>query len=511
MKILSLWRAVPVVLSLMILGSGGWAQAQVNVSLKVDLETKYQNKIYSIVKPLDPYAQVSVNVSLNTIEAVLPGLEGQNVKIASTTSQSELSTDDIQKVQVEIRSRANPFPPEAMKSIEDSFGLPAQKRIITVKAFDAESLKLIADSEKSTSLTQLAKAVDEGNQFWTGLREKFVFFLGGLLAFFFLVGWWKEFSTKKFQEKLFARAEASFSKINAEGSESATRPAAEAAAEAASEKNRNDGRPSENSEQVQSALHALPEKSVLALFSDCYWCREDEYGAFLWRAFSLEQRASILKNWKHGKNYANYLQTIAGEARDLHTHPYYLNPGAFEMTSLEDAEKMVRAGPALWKKLSPLRQERAQLSLKERLKLWGVAEAAAEANPPVSLGKRELAERFDAGQLSDEDELEIYEHPELVPAGVEKEIRSWLWVARMADEKRAELLTAFSARDIAQVWTGSETILNTISKSIPEKKMKLILEIRAQLKPNRKSAVMDRLLAGALPAGSDHDEVKRAA
>ena len=242
-------------------------------------------------------------------------------------------------------------------------------------------------------------------------------------------------------------------------------------------------------------LEGFSVESLVAVLSDCYWCEEDEYGAWIWNEMSPEQRKQVLAKWAGGKMYASFVTGFPPHKESFHTHPYYVAPSDLSTVSMDGAAEWLQREASAWHLLSPLRQKHLKLELKKRVALADIKAPTAAISQPVASSKvRVVTQSMDITSLSAQDELQLWENPAFVPPALRNGIASLVWVAKLGDRDRQTLLAGYSARDLASVWLGPVPVLAIIENTLPEKKRTLVAKYRNMLTPSRDNQTMRDLV-----------------
>lgn len=236
---------------------------------------------------------------------------------------------------------------------------------------------------------------------------------------------------------------------------------------------------------------AMPDDSLLALLTDCYWTSQDRYGAFLWRRIPVEKKLKLIQRFAELASYGGFLGQIPEEDLGVEQDPAYLKPLALWNIDLEALTELVRKHPALLTKLSPLRSSALLLKPSERIALYQDAELASEPpqlneqsipKSPIRALKRTI--RFQI--KNDEDELEILGLPD-PSIDIIAEVPSLGWLFKLPEDTIAEIFKPISARDLASAWIGPASILEKLGRHVGEKKLELMTSYLAKQAPSRSS------------------------
>jgi hypothetical protein len=483
------------ILILFALGVGLSAgRAFANLTLKLDLETKLQEKVRSLIAPVDPYAQVVISVRLKQLAVELPGAGAQLAKIDSSHSEFSLSLEDIERVEISVISKLNPFPAGLRRTLESGIDLPASKKRLTIQAFDAETAALLAKPEPDYLKTMNA-AEEAMGKIVDRAPSAFGWILAGLAVFALL----RDLGNQRARAKAAGRIAEGLKELSSREAEAVSVPPRPADSPGVVARDRGG-----DSDTDRLFVQSLPPEALTALFSDCYWCMEDGYAAWLWASLTQVQREALLRQWPKASIYVRSLGSTESKVANYHHHPYYLEPLRIQDVSQNDIMAWVKAHPGAWHALSPMRKMRSGFSLLEKIKLNEVAlHAQLPAVPRPSRDDRELSEPMDCGSLTEADELEILRDPTSVPASLRPQIQSAVWTALLDEQARREVLSSMSARMIAEVWLGPDAVLEKMAESLPEKKLQLVKRYRSRIQPYRTSDAMSELVRVSLERLAD--------
>ena len=455
--------------------------AQASFSLRFDLESRIQEKVRSLVTPFDPYSQVMVTVHVKELSVELPGVGTSAVHMESNTSPTALSLDDIDSIDVSVITQLDPLPESLKKLIESAIDIPVQKKHLEFKKMPEDTMKLIP---------VVAPAANHLAAFTDGLFKRlnwlFAFSAFGLCVLVFGMF----FRRKGFKSQTEAlkniadgMKELSTSGIgSSSGAGSAPQSSPVSSPIHSNELSAND----------RDWIQALGIDGLTALLSDCYWCEEDGYAAWVWKQIRPDLAQEVFKKWPRAREYFGALSGTHELASNYHHHPYYLKPLPLEDVSSDDLQTWVKHHPSIWPELSPLRQAKFSLTLMERLALNEkqsalIADILPEL-PKASIKTRVLHRPFSVGKLSEQDEMAIFENPASVPVSLRSQIQSLVWVAILPESSRRELVSKIQAQGLAEIWVGPEAVLNLISEVLPEKKRTLVFEYRKKHNPSASSA-----------------------
>ncbi len=454
-----------------------------SVTLKMDLEARIQEKLHSVIAPVDPTAQIIVNAKLKMIQTELPGMDTEVINVLSSTKQAALDFDDVDSVSIVIVSREALLSNELKTNLESALDFPAAKKHFEYKKMDEATSNLIASRIKQESGQNVADVLDKMN---LDLRTFLIGLLGlGVLSILLVSGF--SLLAGKRNERILKQVTSS------------------ATTQSEREPDLSQSLLVQSSQAVQKSidagtqglgigrLHALSDQSVIALFSDCYWCKLDGYAAWLWKNFSTTQCEAVLKQFIHGEAYAAYVSKLDPMASSDHQHPAYLNAPEYAHLSQEDLFNHLKKNPGSYSRLTPMRLKNAPLSLMEKIQAMTQVMASNETKlhltfPEKSSQKRELESGFEISDLSLADEIAIFNDVSTIPASFRPQVQSLVWFALLPLEVRQSLTDKINAQSLAQAMIGPTQVLEKVLESLPEKKRSLVAEYSQKTRPGRESS-----------------------
>lgn len=480
-----------ILVGFLVFGMTGYS-ARGDMSMKLDIELKIQEKLRALIQPIDPHAQVNVTAKIKQITTTLPGTGTQVQGLFSTTSENMLSYDDIQTVDVKIISALDPFPDALKTVLDDGLDIPKNKKRFQYIAMDESTRKILASQE---NLNQVPRILEDASAGWQKFFQSLRYLLVLVFAFTTVLFYLNGRRQKRFQQAI----QASLSNL---GEGHPERQSIEVPSRVVPA-----GIPytqAESRMEDKTTLQSLTISSLVSLFSDCYWTSEDGYAAWLWSQISPQQRAQVLDRWKTAESYIAFLAKVEKTPQTYHHHPYYLKPLELQDVSQSDLSAWLKRYPGAWHYLSPLRQARIPISLSDKME-FNVAPPLSELPklPAVSQSIRELRPPIEIGAISVDDELALLENPALVPVSLRENVPSLVWIALLDREKREQMLATISAQNLAEVWIGPKAVLSRLEDVIPEKKRQLILDYQRQIAPSRESPTMRFLVKQALKVAEE--------
>jgi predicted transcriptional regulator len=238
-------------------------------------------------------------------------------------------------------------------------------------------------------------------------------------------------------------------------------------------------------------------QSLIAIFSDLYWCKKDEAASYLWNNISNHSRALLLEKVDFIYDYAMYFSRCQShldeETKAFVMHPYYIQPLSLNQTAQEELLQIVKKNYGLWNKISPLRQQSLSLSLKEKIK------ANSSLNLNVVIEKfpiskpRVLPQYVNFGDISFEDESEIFNDDKIIPQTLREYVPSLVWLASKEVDYIKEKLEKLDAKFLASAWVGAPEILEKLENCLPEKKQLLLKSYLKTSTPSKTSPAFQAL------------------
>lgn len=257
------------------------------------------------------------------------------------------------------------------------------------------------------------------------------------------------------------------------------------------------------------------EQSLVAIFSDLYWCEKDEAAYYLWNNISNHHRALLLEKLDFTYEYAMHFSRLENapeaETISLMTHPYYSQPLSLNKTSQEALLQAVKKNFGLWNKISPLRQQALPLSLKDKIKANSSTNLNVVAeNFPVS--KPRVLPRFvNFGDISFEDESEIFQDEKNIPHHLREHIPSLVWLAFKDVDFIKDKLEKLDAKFLASAWIAAPEVLEKLEQGLPEKKLQLLKSYLNAVKPSKSSSAFRALFELGLETSSqEHESLQKA-
>lgn len=450
------------------------------VQQKIQLEEQIERRVQHVLKNIDPYAQVLVKLELKNKRVDLAATNISLLNITDSKKERSLEFNDIQSITIKIISSKEELPTWIQPELQNLFQYKNSTLKIELEKIDPASLLEIENNSM--------KSFFETQSF--DLQKKFLYLLGTLAFSFMAFFLFLSMRNKNHYSQLVSKLSEAISSSSKD--HMPTLPPIV------------DVTPKQQSLSVGSSssknLHFLQIKQVIALFSDCYWCMADNYAAWLWTQLSSEQRLQLIEAWPKADLYSKYLTYIEPISGNYHNHPTYLNPLKIESTSQTDLAEWLKKNPGIWSLLPPLRQETCPLTIQEQLSMMNTKPVIFSnvTLPKATSTDRKLVIKANFSEISENDELAIWENPELVPQELRGDIPTLVWLAQLEAQKREKILSKLDAQQVAQAWIGPQVVLDLIQSSIPEKKWELVESYIKKFTPSRRSQAFNYLLKESL-------------
>lgn len=438
---------------------------------RIQLEDNIRSRIESVLRPYDKDSKALVRIEFKKYDGVLPGMA---MLASDSSSPLKIESTDVDKVWIEIYSQDQ----TAAKKVEGLIyqQVPVEKARIQLSYKTMEKTPNVTNPFPLDSETfQKVYETTTRSMSWTLV---FALVACTVLTFGFFF-YQNNVRLREFKAQMTALATAisessSYSQaipVNSPKEQSASLVSPEFASEA--------------SQRIEN----FDSKGLLELFFDCYWCEEDGYAHWLWKQLSFEKQRQLVSEFAPLKNYVTYFVSSEPQALAYHEHPYYLNPSAMKTYSQEQVSAEVKKTPGLWHSVSPMRQERMDLPFADKLKATQSAPASAFPALTTASKPRSFAPTASWGQLRPDDELALFQNPEMVPAALRPHVQSLIWLAHKSDAFVQSVLAQYDARSLASAWVGPQEVLSRLEVQLPEKKRALLKTYLEKTTPSRHSSV----------------------
>ncbi len=446
--------------------------AKADLLERMNLEDGFRTRIKDVVKVFDPQAQILTKFNYNTYQGTLPGT---TMEYDGKVIPSNIEGKDLAKVDIQIYSAKNKFPDELKNMIKGS--LPIDQHKIQISFFEMKSIPMLEGGVTEDFLEKtVQKVVRDMGQF-VGLTMALGLLSIGLLVL--LLNWRRQ---KQFSQEI---GKIVTSLADLQYSSPAT-PMTQVSA-------KEESMPLIGSSN-HSSLAGLQLESFAAMIADCYWTKKDAYAAWLWKNLDFSQRERLLEVLPYMPSYSAFVSEQEGKVFPFTDHAYYLRPAPLMLTSQEDLAKILHEQPSSWHKLSPLRQGEIELGLEEKLRCMSQTNDSGSdpIHYPVSI-LRSLVTKGNWGELSAQDEENLFRNPDLVPKVFRSQIKSLIWLGLLPEEEIRAKLEKLDARTLATAWVGPEDLLRRLEMSLPDKKRELLKNYHGKVSANRQSSAFNLL------------------
>ncbi|MBX3041133.1 MAG: hypothetical protein KF789_10560 [Bdellovibrionaceae bacterium] len=438
---------------------------------RVQLEESLRARVENVVQVFDPKAKVVLNFSYKGYEGVLPGT---NIESSSGISFGPMRTEsgDVKNVSIEIYTDLSEVPTEAKELIVRLIPVEKSKvelKIAKLMAAPTHQAQKSLDPEALTAIFQ--DSISFAGKIFAGI-------FGVTLLLFGALGFLTNRKTIQEFKKQIGTLNQTLSELSLGGGSgpAPAMPVTNYGAGAGA---------SDKKEWEDIPVHSLKE-----IFSDAYWCKEDGYAHWMWKEIPLESKRSLLTSLPFMKEYSVYFLSSHPSAQHYHEHPCYLEPQGLSDVSQEDLGEAVTKQPSLWHTLSPMRQQSLPLPLESKLvALQSKPASSREISWKKSSTPRALVQQPIWGEMSEAEEMAIYQNPEMVPQDLRPHVKSLAWLAHRDSEFVRAVLSRYDARSLASVWVGPDVVLEKLETALPEKKLKLLKNYRERTTTDRKSGL----------------------
>lgn len=445
-------------------------------------------EVSRLLKKFDSDAYLIVDVKLQT-QTPKP-LPETPFAISNLTIENENGVPVVDFLKIGIYTKMQKLPEpvsQLLQDIGDKYGVAPNIKINSLPDFYLEEKRQKKAEIEELDQVTLTKQFLRKNSIALGIA-------GFALLFLFLITIFtvKQFNSKKLK-KIVDDGSAKISEAIQSGSGFSSSPAITqmSSAEENSSASSLASRP-DTSGQDNKILSELPTDSLVAILSDCYWSEQDQYANYLWSNMSLQQRTQLLEAHPFLKDYSSFFCNKSAKNLNLHNDPYYLNPIKIDHLNNESLTQYCRQHPVLLQTLSSLRTDSFKLTARERIQFQDFYD------PNATLPKTDLekASASPLRKLTKKAKLSIQtiaEETEILTLNLDFETKEQVpslgWLLELSDEKAKEILSSFSATDLATAWVAPTHVLEKLRSHIPEKKWNLMASYQENIKPRRESPV----------------------
>ncbi|MCB9092788.1 MAG: hypothetical protein H6621_04005 [Halobacteriovoraceae bacterium] len=242
--------------------------------------------------------------------------------------------------------------------------------------------------------------------------------------------------------------------------------------------------------------------SLEELLMDSYWSKEDEYAAFLWSKLDIVRKGRLLaKNSRLG-DYANFIADLEGVDKKYVNETYYFNPLALHEISNENLTDLVKKYNSVFHLLPKMRVANLLIDATEKKKLYMKKYNQKDTEFELqsinwseykSTDKRQFESNLTFYFESVEEEEAFFQEKD-IDFSLVKAFPSLTWLTFLESEDARNILGQFNAKELALAWIAPQSTLEQLEELLPDKKVELLRSYTDQIKPNRKSAIFNRIV-----------------
>ncbi len=463
--------------------------AQADLLSRLSVEEVLKERIQQAIKIKDNSAKITVRIEFNKYESNGESLPGTNFNQESFYAD-KLDVADIKKVNVQFFSTQSEITDEQRTLIHAL--VPIDKNKISILFITIPTNEMVPTGIQPSDLSEIANQTVKFLSIALSLIFGLVLIVIGAIAFL---------NGRKNRDMIKQQIGTLASAISENGM---GQPSVPQSFETQSKANAIETQ--ENSSD-QSVFADYSFESLSALFSDLYWCEKDGEAHYLWNKITIAQKTNLLEQLDFMYGYTMHFLNSSPIANEDLLHPYYNKPLAMNKTSQEALSSLVKKNFALWSKISPLRQQTLQLSLKEKIKANSTPAGVVKVEEfPVSK-LRSLPRPVAFGEISFEDEMEIYKDHQLVPKALQSSVPSLVWLALKDKAYVEQQFEQLDAKFMATGWVAAPEILRTLEKCIPEKKLLLLQSYLKSLTPSKAAPAFEFMFRLGLKESHQNDEL----
>lgn len=470
--------------------------AQADLLGRIRVEDALKERLEHALKIQDPTAQVTVRIEYNKYQSD-EDLPGTNQTANKMYYAEKVETADINKMNVQYFSEKTEVSAEQTALIYSL--LPVEKNRVS---FSFKSMSPVSPKAAPIEVKDINEIADKSIRLLSLM-------LGSALGLACLIFGFALFFNNSKNRALFKQQIGNLASALSNGSFGGS---GLSAAPKNVEK-------SVGSSMTQSSeekfFEGYSEQSLVAIFSDLYWCEKDAEARYLWNNITNNHRAVLLEKIDFIYEYAIYFSRLENDPEaaviSLAQHPYYTQPLDLDKTSQEALLQMVKKNFGLWNKISPLRQQSLPLSLKDKIKANSSANLSVVAEKfPISK-LRVLPRHVNFGEISFEDELEIFKDEKIIPQNLKEHVPSLVWLAFKDVDFIKEKLEKLDAKFLASAWIAAPEVLEKLEQGLPEKKLQLLKSYLNTVKPSKSSSAFQALFELGLEVSSqEHESIQKA-
>jgi hypothetical protein len=476
----------PTILTLLVFAQSAYAETWYQI------ESSIESRIAKLVHYVDRDAIVVVKGQLKNDTIALPGVTSKDVNISAFAYMREFKAHDLSAIQITIYSKESQFPTWIQDEIEKIGRVSGVKTSIDivqrdVQVMDANTLDGVTKSFERTekNITQFFEKVQvfvfSGAAFLLVLMGAFVALIAHVIK-------------KNIGYQLQGLREIHEDTAGGSNAMMSAGSSANALADQSSAANVSAKSIEDSQGTLAQALRSLSPESSVALMADAYWSQEDEYASWIWTHFSQSQKRLLLDTWEPGFAYAEYLCSVTPMPRNYHLHPIYEQASELNMTSNIDLVELLKSREDMWFNISPLRREHLTMDFNlllstqrlegqrgngERSRSGGVKKDYPKSHVrKLNLGLKKI-------ELSEKEEALLPSLSANLTMEQKRQFPSWVWLNKHSDEYCKDLLSKYSAQELASCWVGPADVMTRMSNLMPERKRKIVLSISQNGEPRR--------------------------
>ncbi len=470
--------------------------AQADLLGRITVEDALKDRLEKALKIQDPSAQVTVRIEYNRYlaEEDLPGTHQTANKMYFA---EKVETSDINKMSIQYFSENKELKSEQSVLIYSLIPLDKKRVSISFK-----SMSPVNPKPAPIEVKDIHEVADKSIQLLSlmlGSALGLAFLIFGAALFF------NDSKNRNLFKQQFGQVVSALSNGNVGGSKSSASKSFEKVS----------GTVISSSEQKLFADYS--ENSLKAIFADLYWCEKDQEAQYLWNNMTNQHKTVLLEKLDFMYDYAMYFSGLESSL-DADTdvvsfvkHPYYNQPLDLNKTSQESLLELVKKNFGLWAKISPLRQQSLPLSLKEKIKANSATNLNVVSEKFPESRARVLPRHVSFGEISFEDESEIFKDEKIIPSHLREHVPSLVWLAFKDVDFIKEKLEKLDAKFLASAWISTPEVLEKLEQCLPEKKLQLLKSYLQTITPSKSSSAFQALFELGLETNSqEHESIQKA-
>lgn len=470
--------------------------AQADLLGRIRVEDALKERLENALKIQDPTAQVTVRIEYNKYQSD-EDLPGTNQTANKMYYADKVETTDINKMNIQYFSEKPEVTPEQTALIYSL--LPVEKNRVS---FSFKSMLPVNPKAAPIEVKDINEIADKSIRLLSLM-------LGSALGLACLIFGFALFFNNSKNRSLFKQQIGSLVSALSSGSFGGS----------GSSVSQRNVEKSVGSSIIQASeekfFEGYSDQSLVAIFSDLYWCEKDAEANYLWNNITNHHRAVLLEKVDFIYEYAMYFSRLENDPEaavvSLTKHPYYTQPLDLNKTSQEALLQIVKKNFGLWNKISPLRQQSLSLSLKDKIKANSAANLSVVAEKFPTSKPRVLPRYVNFGEISFEDELEIFKDEKIIPQNLKEHVPSLVWLAFKDVDFIKEKLEKLDAKFLASAWIATPEVLEKLEQGLPEKKLQLLKSYLNTVKPSKSSSAFQALFELGLETGNqEHESIQKA-